>query len=127
MEIGLKGRAEVLSVYENSAAAMGSGTLEVFATPSMVALMEQAALDSVQPYLEPDQATVGIRMDVSHVAATPMGMMVVAETELIAVEKRRLTFKVKASAGGELIGEGIHERSIISVERFMEKVQAKLK
>lgn len=127
MEIGIKGFAETLVCAENTAAAVGSGALEVFSTPSMIALMEKAAMDTVSPYLEEGQGTVGIKLDVSHLAASPIGMAVRAEAELIGIEKRTLTFKVSAYAGDELIGEGTHQRAVILNERFMEKTLAKLK
>ena len=127
MEIGIKGFAETLVCAENTAAAVGSGALEVFSTPSMIALMEKAAMDTVSPYLEEGQGTVGIKLDVSHLAASPVGMAVRAEAELIGIEKRTLTFKVSAYAGEELIGEGTHQRAVILNERFMEKPLAKLK
>ena len=127
MEIGIKGFAETLVCAENTAAAVGSGALEVFSTPSMIALMEKAAMDTVSPYLEEGQGTVGIKLDVSHLAASPIGMAVRAEAELIGIEKRTLTFKVSAYAGEELIGEGTHQRAVILNERFMEKTLAKLK
>lgn len=127
MEIGLKGYAETKVVFENTAAAVGSGALEVFSTPSMIALMEKAAMDAVAPFLEEGQGTVGVRLEVSHLAATPMGMTVRAEAELVAAEKRSLDFAVRAWAGDELIGEGLHRRAIVLNSRFMEKTQAKLK
>ena len=125
LAVGLKGRAEVEVVFGNTAAAVGSGALEVFGTPSMIALMEKAALQSVQPFLEEGQGTVGLRVDVAHLAATPIGMKVVAESELERVEGRMLFFKVRAFAGEELIGEGSHQRCIIQNERFLAKAMAK--
>ena len=101
---------------------MGSGALKVFATPSMVALMEKAAGESVQPFLEEGQGTVGTLMNVKHLAATPLGDTVVAETELKEVDGRRLVFSVKATDSAGVIGEGVHERFIIGNERFMESV-----
>lgn len=127
MELGIKGAAEVSVAYENTAAAVGSGSLEVFSTPSMVALMEKAARTSVQPYLEEGQSTVGTRLEISHLAASPIGASIRAESELVEIDRRMLTFEVKAFADGELIGEGRHQRCIISVERFMEKALAKQK
>lgn len=126
LTVGMKGSAEVEVVHENTAAAVGSGALEVFATPSMIALMEKAALELAGKYLEEGQGTVGIEMNVQHLAATPVGMTVRAEVELIAIEKRVLTFKVEAYAGQELIGTGLHKRCIVLNERFMEKTLAKL-
>ena len=124
---GIKGMAEVEVVHENTAAAVGSGALEVFGTQSMIALMEKAALTSVQPYLEDGQGTVGTHLDVSHLAATPIGMTVQVESELVSVEGRVLNFKVSAYAGGEKIGEGTHQRCIVFNERFLAKAQAKRK
>ena len=125
LPIGLKGLAETLVTEENTAAAMGSGLLPVFATPAMLALMEQAAASSVQPFLPEGQGTVGTRLEVSHLAATPIGLTVRAESELIAVDRRKLRFAVRAWAGEELIGEGEHERFVIDNARFLEKALAK--
>lgn len=125
LSIGLKGLAETLVTEENTAAAMGSGLLPVFATPAMLALMEKAAASSVQPYLPEGQGTVGTRLEISHLAATPIGLSVRAESELIAIDRRKLRFSVRAWAGDELIGEGEHERFIIDNARFLEKALAK--
>jgi Predicted thioesterase len=91
----------------------------------MIALIEQAAQQSVNPYLEEGQGTVGIRLEVDHLAATPIGVKVWAETELIEIDKRVLTFKVAAYSDVEKIGEGIHKRCIISQDRFLEKMNGK--
>ena len=125
LSIGLKGLAETLVTEENTAAAMGSGLLPVYATPAMLALMEKAAAGSVQPYLPEGQGTVGTRLEVSHLAATPIGLSVRAESELIAIDRRKLRFSVRAWAEDELIGEGEHERFIIDNARFLEKALAK--
>ena len=127
MELGIKGTAETVVVYENTAAAVGSGALEVFSTPSMIALMEKASRELVQPYLEEGQSTVGTRLEVSHVAASQIGAHIHAESTLVEIDRRMLTFEVKAYADGELIGEGRHQRCIIYAERFMEKALAKQK
>lgn len=127
MELGIKGAAETVVVYENTAAAVGSGALEVFSTPSMIALMEKASRELVQPYLEEGQSTVGTRLEVSHVVASPIGAHIRAESTLVEIDRRMLTFEVKAYADGELIGEGRHQRCIIYAERFMEKALAKQK
>ena len=127
MELGIKGTAETVVVYENTAAAVGSGALEVFSTPSMIALMEKASRELVQPYLEEGQSTVGTRLEVSHVAASSIGAHIHAESTLVEIDRRMLTFEVKAYADGELIGEGRHQRCIIYAERFMEKALAKQK
>jgi predicted thioesterase len=124
---GLMGHAETSVTEENTAAAMGSGLLPVFATPAMLALMEQAAASSVQPFLQEGEGTVGTRLEVSHLAATPIGLTVRAESTLEQVDRRRLSFTVRAWADGELIGEGRHERFIIQNERFLQKALAKRK
>ena len=125
--IGLKGHAETLVTEANTAAAMGSGLLPVFATPAMLALMEKAAASSVQPFLDDGQGSVGTRLSVSHLAATPIGLPVRAESELLSVDRRKLLFSVRAWAGDELIGEGEHERFLIDNARFLEKALAKAK
>ena len=127
LKTGLKGEASVEVVFENTAAAVGSGALEVFGTPSMIALMEKAALTSVQPFLDEGQGTVGLHIDVAHLAATPVGMTVRAESELEKAEGRMLYFQVRAYAGDELIGEGRHQRCIVYNDRFLAKAQAKRK
>jgi predicted thioesterase len=123
--IGLTATAETKVAPENSAQSVGSGSLEVFATPAMIALMEQAAAASVQPRLENGQTTVGTLLNISHVAATPLGMQVTAKAELVAMDHRKLTFKVEAFDEKEKIGEGIHERFIINIEKFMGRVNGK--
>ena len=125
MEIGIKGYAEGLVDQSNVASSVGSGLLDVFSTPSIIALMEKACKDSVAPFLEEGQGTVGIRLEVDHLAATPMGEKVWVDSELIAVDKRVLTFSVTARSAKEKIGEGIHKRCIISNDRFLEKLKAK--
>lgn len=127
MEAGIKGRAEVTVSYENTAAKVGSGDQLVFATPWMIGLMEEAAQSSVLPYLEEGQATVGTHLNVSHDAATPVGMKVWAESELVAVEGRKLIFNVEAFDECGSIGKGTHERFVINKEKFMARVEAKLK
>ena len=126
LEIGMKGKQEVIADETNSAKTMGSGTLDVFATPAMIALMEKTAWESVQPYLEEGSGTVGTLMNVKHVAASPVGMKITCETELTKVDGRALTFSVKAFDKAGLIGEGKHERFIIYNEKFQAKADAKL-
>lgn len=96
LEAGIKGRQEVMVTDENSAAAVGSGLLPVFATPAMVALMEKTAWMSVAPYLNDGEGTVGTKLEIAHNAATPVGMQVWCESELVEVDGRRLVFKVEA-------------------------------
>ena len=125
VEIGMKGRAETVVTRDNTAQAVGSGLVSVFATPYMIALMEKAAVNAVQARLAPDEGTVGTRLDVTHDAATPIGMRVWAEAEVTAVEGRKLTFAVAAYDEAEKIGGGTHERFIIKTERFLAKAQNK--
>ena len=125
LQPGLKGSAEVLVVHENTAAAVGSGALEVFATPAMIALMEKAALETVRPFLAEEESTVGTEIHVTHDVAIPSGFTVTAEAELTEVDRRRLSFRVLARSGNEIIGKGTHTRFIVSEERFMQKVEAR--
>lgn len=127
LNIGLKGRAEATVTPENTAQAVGSGLVPVFATPYMIALMEGAAVNAVQAALAPDEGTVGTRLDVTHDAATPIGLKVWAEAELVAVEGRKLTFSVAAYDEREKIGGGTHERFVIKPEKFLARVEAKAK
>lgn len=125
MELGIKGKIETVVDHSNTAKFAGSGELDVFATPSMVALMEQAAQSSVAPYLDEGQGTVGTKLEISHDSATPLGMKVWAESELIEIDRRRLVFDVKAYDECGLIGQGKHERFIIVNEKFLSKINAK--
>ncbi len=122
---GLIGEKRIVVTEEYTAKHLGSGSVLVFATPSMIMLMEQTAVSSVDPLLPVGQRTVGIAVDVRHLAATPMGMSVRARTELLEVDGRRLKFRVEAFDEREKIGEGFHERFIIDVEKFQQKVAAK--
>ena len=125
LETGIRGRAEAAVNDRNTAASMGSGNLAVFATPYMIALMEEASQRSVAPFLEEGESTVGTRLNVSHDAATPVGMKVWAESLLTEIDGRRLVFEVKAYDERGPIGQGTHERFIIKKQRFLEKVEAK--
>lgn len=123
--IGLTGEATVEVVPEVTARHLGSGTVAVFATPEMVRLMERAAVNALKPYLAEGQQSVGVMVNVRHLAATPLGATVTARAALVAVEGRRLTFAVSAHDGTDLIGEGTHERALIDLARFEAKVKAK--
>ncbi|WP_297235066.1 thioesterase family protein [uncultured Flavonifractor sp.] len=123
--VGMKGRAETVVTPENTAAAVGSGLVPVFATPAMIALMENAAVNAVQSALEEGQGTVGTLLNVTHDAATPVGMKVWAEAEITAVEGRKLTYTVTAFDEAGPIGKGEHQRFIIQADRFLAKAQAK--
>lgn len=125
IEIGIKGRQDAV-VQENMLSTnVGSGCVKVFATPMMIALIEKTATLSVEPFLEEGQSTVGTLVNVAHLAATPVGMKVYAETELIAIDRRKLTFKVSAYDEKGLIGEGTHERFIIDIAKFQSKADEK--
>jgi predicted thioesterase len=126
LEAGIKGKKEITVTQELTAKAMNSGALDVFATPAMIALMENTAFLSVAAELEPGSGTVGTALNVKHVSATPVGMKVTCETELVKVDGRALTFSVKAYDEAGLIGEGEHERFIIFEEKFQAKADAKL-
>lgn len=125
LEKGLVGSAETEVTRENTAIALGSGSVEVFATPAMIALMEKAARQSVQPALPEGMTTVGTLLEVQHIAATPVGMQVTAKSELVEVDGRRLVFKVEAFDSKEKIGEGLHQRFIIDANKFIAKAQSK--
>ncbi len=124
---------EINSIYKkstavdetNSAAAVRSGSLPVFATPSMIALMEQTAADHVEPFIENGYTTVGISVNIKHLAATPIGMVVNCESTLIAIDGKKLTFSLKVYDECDLIGEGTHERFIVNSEKFMSRVNSK--
>lgn len=111
---------------KDSAKEVGSGTLDVLATPIMIARMEQAAWTAVAPHISPESSTVGTLMNVEHVSATPLGMDVTCQAELTEVDGRRLVFRVTAHDAKGLIGEGTHERAIIQSDRFVEKANKKL-
>lgn len=126
IEAGIKGKEELIVCDENSALAMGSGTLKVFATPSMAALMEFTAWKSVAPYLEEGQCTVGTKLNLNHTASTPIGMKVFCESELVAVEGRKLVFKIIVKDECGVIGDSEHERFIVEDVKFQNKTDAKL-
>ena len=125
LRTGIKGEARTVVSESNTAIKLGSGGVPVFATPGMIALMEEAALSSVQPFLAAGFTTVGIKISTSHLAATPMGMNVTAVSELTEVNGKRLVFKIEAFDNTEKIGEGVHERFIINTEKFLKKCEAK--
>ena len=122
---GLVGEATCVVEERHTARHLGSGGVNVLATPIMIALMEEAGRNAVEPLLEPGQLTVGASLDVRHLAPTPLGMRVTARAELLKVEGRLLTFRVEAHDEREKVGEGTHVRAIINLEKFMAKVQAK--
>lgn len=125
IELGIKGSAETTVVFENTAAAVGSGLVPVFSTPNMIALMENSAVNALAPFLPEGVGSVGTFLNVTHDAATPIGMKVWAECELTALDGKALTFSVTAFDEHGVIGKGIHGRFIINVEKFLEKVEKK--
>ena len=119
---GLTGEATTIVVHENTAAAVGAGGVEVFGTPMMIALMENAAWRAVANSLEAGDVTVGIVVNVRHLAATPLGQHVRATAKLIEIDGRRLAFNVEAYDEKRKIGEGQHERIIVNLERFKARI-----
>ena len=122
---GLEAQKTAAVTDGNTAFALGSGGLAVFATPAMIALMEGAALFAVDPLLPPGWSTVGTDLSVRHVSATPLGMKVSARAELLGIDGRALSFKVEAFDEAGIIGEGTHSRFIIENEKFMAKTDRK--
>jgi predicted thioesterase len=125
LETGLSAEVTDTVTEKNTAAALGSGTLPVYATPSMVALMEKAAVAATQSRLPAGFSTVGTSVRITHLAASPVGMRVRAVAELQAIDGRRLVFKVSVFDDADKIGEGEHERFIIESAKFMAKAMAK--
>ena len=127
LQPGLKASVEIIVGEEHTAPHVGSGRVHVLATPVMVNLMEAAALQAVEGLLPAGHQTVGTHLDITHTAATPVGMRVKAYAELTKVDKRTLTFSVYAEDAKERIGGGVHERIIINLERFDVRMQDKVR
>ena len=125
LEVGIRAEREIAVTSSNTAAALGSGGLDVFATPAMITLMEFCAAQSVLPYLQEGSSTVGTQLNIKHLSATPVGMTVRCETELVEIDRRRLVFACKAYDEAGLIGEGTQERFIVDNAKFMEKTAQK--
>ena len=123
---GIRGEKTVEVTESNTAEALGSGTLKVFATPAMIAVIEATASESVAPHLEEGSSTVGTHLDVAHSAATPVGMSATCVTELVEVDRRRLVFRVTVTDAAGEIGSGTHERFVVDNAKFMSKAQSKL-
>ena len=126
LPVGREGTAELIVADAHTAPRVGSGRVRVLATPVMINLMEAAALDAVEALLPEGHQSLGINLNVSHHAATPVGMRIVATARLTGVEGRRLRFEVEARDEKETIGGGTHERVVVNVARFDERVQKKL-
>ena len=124
--VGLKGEASTLVERADTAQEVGSGSLLVYATPCMVALMEGAACNALEGVLPEDKTSVGIELSISHIAATPVGMEVRAEAEITAVEKNILTYTVTAYDESGKIGEDTHKRAVVTAQKFLDKTYSKL-
>jgi len=126
LQTGIKGFQQRSVTEDKLASSLGSGKVSVLATVMMIALMEETCVESVEPYLEPGQGTVGTHVNVSHCSATPKGLNYRVESELVEIDRRRLVFNVRAYDDCGLIGEGTHERFIIDYEKFYSKTNSKL-
>ncbi len=122
LKIGMKNESSFIVEEKHTAAQYGSGTLYVFATPAMIGLIENSALNCVDMLIGEKYSTVGIHLDVKHIAATKMGQKVRAVSELIEIDGKKLLFKVEAFDEEKKIGEGYHSRYIIDIEKFMNKL-----
>lgn len=124
--VGMKGEVSTEVEREDTAYEVGSGSLLVYATPCMVALMEGAACEAIADALPEDATSVGISLDISHLAATPVGLTVHATAEVTEVDGKIITYRVEAFDETGKIGEGTHKRAIVSIQRFLDKTYAKL-
>lgn len=125
LQPGIKTEKSLTVTDANTAKTMGSGTLDVFATPAMVALIEQTAYTSIESELEPGWGSVGTSLNIQHLSATPVGMTVTATTELVEVDRRRLVFHAEVYDEKGLVGKGTHERFLVENEKFQAKADAK--
>ena len=123
---GLKGSADMVVGEAHTAPSIGSGQINVLATPVMINPMEASALDAIEHLLEPGHQSLGTHLDVSHIAATPVGMAVRAMAEVITVDGNRIVFRVEAHDEADLIGEGTHTRVVVAVARFDQRVARKI-
>jgi len=124
--VGMQGEVSTLVEREDTAMEVGSGSLLVYATPCMVALMEGAACEAIAPALSEEKTSVGIELSISHIAATPVGMEVRAEAQVTAIDKNIITFTVTAYDEQGKIGEGTHKRAVVTSQKFLDKTYAKL-
>ncbi len=124
--VGMKGEVSTLVEKEDTAAEVGSGSLLVYATPCMVALMEGAACEAIASCMSDDKTTVGMELNITHLSATPVGLEVRAEAEVTAVEGKIITFRLTAYDEAGKIGEGTHKRCIVTCQRFLDKAYEKL-
>ena len=126
LQAGLRGHAELVVGEEHTAPSIGSGKVRVLATPVMINLIEAAALAAVEHLLPAGYQSLGTHLDVHHLAATPVGMRVRATAEVVAVAQRKISFRVEARDEREVIGNGTHERVVVNVAKFDQRVQKKL-
>lgn len=124
--VGMKGETRTMAEREDTALEVGSGSLLVYATPCMVALMEGAACAAIEQAMADEKTSVGTYLEISHISATPVGLEVWAEAEVTAVEGSTVTFQVTAYDEAGKIGEGVHKRAVISTQRFLDKAYSKL-
>ena len=125
VEIGIKGKQEVVVSEDLTAKHIGSGTVLVLSTPMMIALMEKTCRLSVKPYLEEGRETVGTHVDVSHDSAVPVGNTVWCESEVVAIDRRKLTFRVVVYDDNGIVGQGTHERFVIDEKKLAHKMETK--
>ena len=118
---GLHNSVTLVVEHKDTAAVYGSGALEVFATPAMIALMEKTCLESVADKIGEGNTTVGIAVNIKHLKASPVGSTIRCDAEITEVDRRRLVFEVKCFEGETLVGEGIHERFVVDSQKFMSK------
>lgn len=126
IEIGMKGEAATLAEREDTALEVGSGSLLVYATPCMAALMEAAACEAIEAGLSETETSVGTELNIQHISATPVGLEVRAEAEVTAVEGKTVTFALQAFDEAGPIGRGIHKRVVVNCQKFLDKAYAKL-
>ena len=124
--VGMKGEVSTLVEREDTAYEVGSGSLLVYATPCMVALMEGAACEAIADAIPEGKTSVGTMLNISHISATPVGLEVRADAEVTEIDGSTITFQVTAYDEAGKIGEGTHKRAIISTQRFLDKVYSKL-
>ncbi len=125
LETGIKFTKSEIVTEKNTAGALGSGLLPVYATPAMILLLEGTCAEAVAPHLDEGMTTVGTKLDVEHLSATPVGLEVVCNCELVEIDRRKLVFTVEISDKAGLIGKGRHERFIVAAEKFMAKANEK--
>lgn len=126
IEIGMKGKASTLAEREDTAQEVGSGSLLVYATPCMAALMEAAACEAIEKGLADGETSVGIELNIQHTSATPVGLEVWAEAEVTAVDGKIITFSLQAFDEAGPIGAGTHKRAVVNAQRFLDKTYTKL-